>query len=153
MAALVLSREQSFFLAVSSHLRNTALQECGLSNQEYSSEPTVFSSDLNLDCEERSASSSCGFVEEAVDVLSRCLTHDELQLPGLGVAELLDAGEVLQQGLSFDLANSRDLLDQSQNQRVQQLKRRPPPEGVLPALPIDLGVLRAKCTLGSDNTA
>lgn len=56
-----------------------------------------------------------------MDLLSSSLTHDGLQLSGGGVAELLDAGEVLKQGQSFDPANPRDLLDQSQNQRVQQL--------------------------------
>lgn len=52
-------------------------------------------------------------MEEAVD-LQRCsLTYDGLQLSRGSVAELLDTGEVLQQGQSFDPAHPRDLLDQS----------------------------------------
>lgn len=82
-------------------------------------------------------------MEEVVDLLSCSLTHDGLQFGGGGVAELLDAGEVLQQGQRFDLADPGDLLDQSQDQRVQQLERTPPPEGVLPALPVDLETMRA----------
>ena len=90
-----------------------------------------------------SGSSSSGSVEEVVDLLSSSLTHDGLQLSGGGVAELLDAGEVLKQGQSFDPANPRDLLDQSQNQWVQQLNWTPPPEGVLPAPPVNLDTIRA----------
>lgn len=70
------------------------------------------------------------------------MTHDGLQLGGGGVAELLEAGEVLQQGQSFDPADPGDLLDHSQDQRVRQLKRTPPPEGVLLALPMDLETMR-----------
>ncbi|XP_042267594.1 uncharacterized protein LOC121897268 [Thunnus maccoyii] len=88
-------------------------------------------------------SSSCGFVEEAVDLLSSSLTHDGLQLGGGGVTELLDAGEMLQQGQSFDPAHPRDLLYQGQDQGVQQPRRTPPPERVLPALHMDLQRIRA----------
>lgn len=84
-------------------------------------------------------SGSCSvLVEEAVDLLSRRLTHDGLQLGGGGVAEPLHTGEVLQQSQSFDPAHPGDLLHQSQDQRVQQLAGSPPPERVLPALTVDL---------------
>lgn len=73
-----------------------------------------------------------------MDLLSCSLTHDGLQLGGGGVAELLDAGELLQQGQSFHPAHPGDMLHQSQDQRVQQPGRSPPPEGVLSALPVDL---------------
>lgn len=82
------------------------------------------------------------FVEEAVDLLSASLAHDGLQLGGGGVAELLDAGEVPQQHQSFDLAHPGDLLDQSQDQRVQQAGRALSPEGVLPSLPVNLQTTR-----------
>lgn len=82
------------------------------------------------------------FVEEAMDLLSASLAHDGLQLAGGGVAELLDAGEVPQQHQSFDLAHPGDLLDQSQDQRVQQAGRALPPEGVLPTLPVNLETTR-----------
>lgn len=84
------------------------------------------------------SSASCGFVEEAVDVLGGGLAHDGLQLGGVGVAELLDTGEVLQQGQSFDPAHPGDLLDHGEDQRVQEPRRSPPPERVLPALPVNL---------------
>lgn len=47
---------------------------------------------------EPSGSSSSGFVEEVVDLLSCSLAHGGLQLCGSGIADPLDAGEVLQQG-------------------------------------------------------
>lgn len=72
-----------------------------------------------------------------MDLLSGSLTHNGLQLGGGGVAEPLDAGEMLQQGQSFDPADPGELLDQSQDQRVQELGRTPPPERVLPALPMN----------------
>lgn len=84
-------------------------------------------------------SDSCSvLVEEAVDLLSRRLTHDGLQLGGGGVAEPLHTGEVLQQSQSFDPAHPGDLLHQSQDQRVQQLTGSPSPERVLLALTVDL---------------
>lgn len=55
-----------------------------------------------------------------MDLLSSSLTHDGLQLGGGGVTEPLDAGEVPQQGQSFDPADPGDPLDQSQDRRVQQ---------------------------------
>lgn len=61
-------------------------------------------------------------MEEAVDLLSCSLTYDGLQLSRGSVTELLDTGEVLQQGQSFDPADPRDLLDQSQDQGVHQLR-------------------------------
>lgn len=78
-----------------------------------------------------------------MDLLSGCLTHDGLQLDGGGVAELLDAGEALQQGQSFDPPHPWDLLHQSQDGRVQQPRGARPPEGVLPAVPVDLEATRA----------
>lgn len=57
-----------------------------------------------------------------MDLLSRSLTYDGLQLSRGSVTELLDTGEVLQQGQSFDPADPRDLLDQSQDQGVHQLR-------------------------------
>lgn len=72
--------------------------------------------------EEPSPSGGGGFVEEPVDLLSCSLAYDGLQLNRGSVAELLDAGEVLQQGQSFDPADPRDLLDQSQDQGVHQLE-------------------------------
>lgn len=82
-------------------------------------------------------------MEEVVDLLSDSLTHKGLQFSGGGVAELLDAGEVLQQGQSFDLAHPRDLLHQSQDQRVPQPSGTLPSEGVVSALPVDLETVTA----------
>lgn len=78
-------------------------------------------------------------MEEAVDLLSDGWTHEGLQVRRVGVTELLEAGEVLQQYQSFDPAHPGDLLDHSQNQGVQQPGRAPSPEGVLSA-PVDLEV-------------
>lgn len=77
-------------------------------------------------------------MEEAVDLLSGRSTHHELQLGGGGVAELLDAGEALQQVHGFDPADPGDLLDQGQDDGVQQPGGARPPERVLPAVPVDL---------------
>lgn len=90
-----------------------------------------------------SASSSRVLVEEAVDVLSCSLPHHGLQLRGGGVAELPEAGKVLQQSQSFDPAHPRNLLHQSQDLRLQQPRHRPPSEGVLSVLPQDLESIRA----------
>lgn len=77
-----------------------------------------------------------------MDVQRRSLTHDGLQLGRSSVAELLDAGEVLQQSQSLDAAHPGDLLDHTQHQRVQQLKRSPPPERVVPTVHVDLETRR-----------
>ena len=92
---------------------------------------------------ESSGSSSSGFVEEAVDLLSCSLTHDGLQLVGGGIAELVNAGELLQQRQSFDPADPGDSLHQNQDLWVQQQRGTPPPEGVLSTLPVDLETVRA----------
>lgn len=94
----------------------------------------------------RSVSNSSSSVEEAVDLLSHRLAHYGLQLFRRCTAELLDAGEMLQQGQSFDPAHTRDLLNKSQNQGVQQ-PTRTSPEDVLPA--IGLNLERAKRNIGS----
>lgn len=79
-----------------------------------------------------------GAVEEVVDVQSCSLAYDGLQLSRGGVAQPLEAAEVPQQSQSLDVAHPRDLLHHPQDQGVQQLKRRPPPERVLPAVHVDL---------------
>jgi len=77
-------------------------------------------------------------VEEVVDLPGRGRTHDGLQLGGAGVAEQPDAGEALQQGGGFDPADPGDAAHQSQHRRLRRPGRRPPPEGVLSALAVDL---------------
>lgn len=82
-------------------------------------------------------------MEEAVDLLSGSVTHKGLQVSGSSAAELLDAGEVLQQGQSFDFTHPRNLLHQSQDQRVPKPRRTLPSEGVVSALPVDLETVTA----------
>lgn len=62
------------------------------------------------------------FVEKVVDEQSCSLTYNGLQLRRSSIAELLEAGEVLQQSEGLNRAYPGDLQDHTQDQWVQQLK-------------------------------